>query len=178
MRRLPTRAVTPPTESAVADWYAGANLVDSFAATLPPARDRTIDQLATEMLGRPVAWFRLLLAIRDAIMGPFGVKTSSQIRLQRVAGAEFIAFFPILSRSQNEVVVGVDDRHLDFRASVLLCRGKPGEADLLIATTAVHCRNWTGRAYLAVIRPFHVLVVRSNLKRVSTLAWAEARRPS
>ncbi|MGK6317170.1 hypothetical protein [Neorhizobium sp. DT-125] len=31
-----------------------------------------------------------------------------------------MAFFPVLERSENELVLGVDDRHLDFRISILL----------------------------------------------------------
>ena len=54
---------------------------------------------------------------------------------------------------------------------MLLRRGKLGETDLLIATTVVRCHKLTGRAYLTMIKPFHVLVVRSNLKRVSKRAW-------
>ena len=70
-------------------------------------------------------------------------------------------------------MLGEDDRHLDFRASLLLrpCEAESGTE--LVATTVVHCHNVLGRAYLMVIRPFHHLVVRSNLRRARDHGWPE-----
>ena len=36
--------------------------------------------------------------------------------------------FPILGRSREELILGEDDRHLDFRASVLLRLSPDGES--------------------------------------------------
>jgi hypothetical protein len=49
-----------------------------------------------------------------------------------------------------------------------------GAARELVSTTVVHCHNMTGRAYLAVIKPFHHLIVRSNLRRTARLGWPTA----
>ncbi len=87
----------------------------------------------------------------------FGVKASHAL-----VAADHIAFFPVLSRSPDEITIGVDDRHLDFRGSVLLRRPER----LLVLTTAVRCHNLLGRAYLAVILPFHILVAQSLLRRL------------
>jgi hypothetical protein len=59
-------------------------------------------------------------------------------------------------------VLGVDDRHLDFRASVLLRRAD----NRLAITTAVRCHNLLGRLYLASILPFHILVAADVLRRL------------
>ena len=173
MRPFSTRAIAPPAESALAEWFVGADLVDAYSALLPPGRDIDVGKLATEMLGEPAPWFRALLAIRDAVMRPLGVKTSRQIRGDKKRGGDQIDFFPVLAQSHNELIVGEDDRHLDFRASILLRRGQSTDPAVLIATTVVHCHNWIGRVYLAGIKPFHVLVVRSNLRRVARRAWLE-----
>ncbi|WP_342447330.1 DUF2867 domain-containing protein [Methylobacterium platani] len=81
-------------------------------------------------------------------------------------GRDRIDFFPVLSRSEREIVLGEDDIHLDFCLSLLLSPSLDGRADL-VATTVVRCRNRLGRAYLAAIMPGHVLVVRSVLKRAA-----------
>jgi hypothetical protein len=48
-------------------------------------------------------------------MGRLGVKTSSTMRRGATQeGAEFISFFRVLSRTGQELIVGEDDRHLDF----------------------------------------------------------------
>ena len=95
------------------------------------------------------------------------------IRNDRRTGRHQIDLFPVLSQSRDESIVGMDDRHLDCRASVLLRRGQSTEPAVLIATTIVHWRSCIGRIYLVVIKPFHVLIVRSDLGRVARKAWSK-----
>jgi hypothetical protein len=149
--------IAPPAISVISDWYPGASLADSFAVALPPQAPADIDTLATLLFADPPLWFTILLAIRDRVVTLFGVKASHAL-----AAADHIAFFPVLSRSRDEITIGVDDSHLDFRGSVLLRRPER----LLVLTTAVRCHNLLGRAYLAVILPFHILVAKSLLRRL------------
>lgn len=149
--------IAPPAISVIRDWYPGASLADSFAVALPPQAPADIDTLATLLFADPPLWFTILLAIRDRVVTLFGVKASHAL-----AAADHIAFFPVLSRSRDEITIGVDDSHLDFRGSVLLRRPER----LLVLTTAVRCHNLLGRAYLAVILPFHILVAKSLLRRL------------
>ncbi len=164
------RRVLPPEGSLVAGLFPGADLLDAYAIPLPPEAGSEIELLARAVLGRPAPWFRALLRLRDAAVAGFGVKTSRQLRAEVISGgAGHIDFFPIRGRSDRELVLGEDDRHLDFRASVLL---RPtGTGRELVATTVVHCHNGFGRLYLAVIRPFHHLVVRSSLRRAARDGW-------
>ena len=169
------RSMAPPAQSSIAGWYGGANLVDSFATTFGAGISRDPEAVAHAILGRPAWWVRGLLATRDMTVARFGLKTTDE--LQRIAREnESIAFFPVLSRSENELVLGVDDRHLDFRASILLGALNGEGAFEVVVTTVVHCHNTFGRAYLNLIRPFHVLVVRSNLGRAAATARRQARR--
>jgi hypothetical protein len=164
--RLAVKRVDPPPNSALADWYRGADLLDSYSVVLPQAAPEDLTVLARALLNRPPAWLRGLLKLRDQIVGPLGVKTTTAIRQSGATdGRERIGFFPVLGRSENEIVLGEDDSHLDFRASVLLREDDSGSRQL-IATTAVRCHNLLGRSYLRVIQPFHILVVRSQLGRL------------
>jgi hypothetical protein len=43
----------------------------------------------------------------------------------------------------------------------------------LIVTTAVRCHNRLGLAYLGLIKPFHVVVIRSNLARLQAAGSRE-----
>jgi hypothetical protein len=149
--------VAPPTDSRISDWYADASLVDSFAVTLPPAAPTDIGTLATLLFSDLPLWFTILLAIRNRVVRLFGVKATQDLEAD-----EHIAFFPVLSRSADEIVMGVNDRHLDFRASVLLRRSD----NRLAVTTAVHCHNLLGRLYLAAILPFHILIAADVLRRL------------
>jgi hypothetical protein len=176
MTKYPVRAVAPPAESDIAHLFGGAHLADAFAIALPAGAPQDTELLARAVFGNPAPWFRALLACRDAIVAPFGVKTSAQVRRQLGgdAPATHIDFFPIMARHPNELIVGEDDRHLDFRASVLQRATAGGTGRELVATTAVHCHNLFGRIYLFVITPFHRLVVRSFLARAAARGWTGA----
>jgi hypothetical protein len=162
---LQPRRVAPSETCAIADWYPGANLVDAYSVPLA-ANHGNVRQLANTVLGRPSPWAGRLMVIRDKIMKGFGVKTSKQIRGDRTH-ADRIDFFPVLSSTEHEVVLGEDDKHLDFRLSLIIERTE-GAPDQLIATTVVRCHNTLGRVYLFVIRPFHTLIARSMVSRAAS----------
>jgi hypothetical protein len=153
---------SPPTESAVADWYANASLLDSYSIEMAQMDRSSMRDLAARTVGNPPAWLKALLAARDAMVAPFGVKTTDEVRNSR-GSEERIDFFPLQWEGKDEIVLGEDDRHLDFRLS-LLRRHAPSGTEL-IATSVVHSHNALGSTYLTVIRPFHHLVIRSNLAR-------------
>lgn len=162
------RRVAPPTDSRLATNYGAAHLADAFAILLPDdMADADALTLARAVLAQPPRWMRALLALRDALVKPFGLKTTAAMRehLAR-SGVAHVDIFRLLSATPQEAVFGERDSHLDFKLSVLI---RPVEGSSspprreAVATTVVHCHNWLGRAYLAVILPGHVLVVRSLL---------------
>lgn len=155
---------TPPTTSLIGDWYRNADLLDAYCVPLPADHGDAL-QVARATLGQPEGWFRVLIRIRDAIMGCFGVKTSTQM-VHTLDAADRVDFFPLITNTEHEVILGEDDLHLDFRLSLFIQR-TAGQPDLLIATTAVRCHNPLGRIYLWMITPFHHLVVRAKLGRAA-----------
>lgn len=159
--RPQVRRTTPPSESVVADWYGNASLLDSYSIDLS-ASEQSMRELATRTLVDPPAWQKALIALRDAIVTPFGIKTSDTVRTSQ-DNLGRVDFFPVHWEGKDEIVLGTDDRHLDFRLS-LLRRHSPAGASL-IATTVVKTHNALGFTYLNLIRPFHHLVVRANLAR-------------
>lgn len=164
------RQTSLPAESGIAGLFPGADLADAFAVALPPGiAERRIEEIARTLLGDPAPWF---LALRDKVMARFGVKTSAEVR--RIAtrdGVAHIDFFPVLSRTEHELILGEDDWHLDFRASILV-RDRRGDGGReLVMTTVVHCHNRLGRTYLCAIAPFHRLVVTSSLRRAARRGW-------
>jgi hypothetical protein len=171
------REVPPPAESGLASWF-DAELADAFAVPIDPADvAKGIDNLARSALVDPAPWIRLLLGLRDALVAGFRVKTTQEVRRAAIAdNAERIDFFRILARSDRELILGEDDRHLDFRLSLLLRARPDGSGDELVATTVVRCHNALGHVYLALIARFHRLVVVSNLSRASNKGWRIERR--
>jgi uncharacterized protein DUF2867 len=167
------RRETPPVDSLIADLFAGADLLDAYAIPLPPDAIHDIGILAYAVLGQPAPWFRALMCLRDAAVAGFGVKTSREVRASaEVRGVKHIDFFPILARLEHELIVGEDDKRLDFRTSVMVRSCPGGSALELVWTTVVQCHNGLGQTYLAVIRPFHHLVVRLSLQRARRRGWS------
>ncbi len=158
------RRTTPPPESVVAGWYANASLLDSYSIDLGSSKQDSMRVLATRTVGDPPSWIKALVAVRDALVTPFGVKTSGEVRASR-ADDDRVDFFPVQWEGNDEIVLGEDDRHLDFRLS-LLRRPSPTGTQL-IATTIVHAHNAFGFTYLNLIRPFHHLVVRASLAQAA-----------
>ena len=172
-QRHAVREVAPPAESSVGGWLKDADLADAFAIPLDAAdAAKGVDSLARAAFGNPAPWIRRLICLRDALVAGFGVKTSQEVRRAAIADkADRIDFFRILARSDRELILGEDDRHLDFRLSLLL-RARPDAAgDELVATTVVRCHNALGRVYLALISQFHRLVVVGILSRASNQGW-------
>ena len=63
-------------------------------------------------------------------------------------------------------MVGKDDKHLDFRVSVYL-DPVPGTAPNTYAftlSTIVFFRNRAGKAYFALVKPFHKLIVPAMMR--------------
>jgi hypothetical protein len=140
---------------------AGAQFADAFCITV----DRTtLDarRAAEKMLGRRPPWVELLLSLRHRLVAPFGLKT----RAPKESGADIIGLFPVVSQTPDRLVAGFNDKHLDFRLVVDVAAA--GQSQSVTATTLVLTHNLLGRAYLAIIMPFHRLIVRALLRQVAT----------
>jgi hypothetical protein len=168
------KPVTVPGESAVAGWYEAPYLADAFAIRLPDDASTDTELLARFLFSHQAAWVAWLLSVRDSVVARFGIKTAKHLRRSSgAAGVERIDIFRIYQRAAHEIILGEDDKHLDFRVSVLRqMRNEPaGERPYLILSTVVHCHNRLGRMYITIIRPFHRLVVESSLRRAGRLGW-------
>jgi hypothetical protein len=137
----------------------GAHFIDAYRVGVK-AGDLDATDAARSMLAHPPGWVDGLMALRHALVTPLGLKTSAGREDRR----ERIGIFPIESATRSRVVLGFDDRHLDFRVVVDVV-GAGGVSEVT-ATTLVRLNNRLGRAYLAAILPFHKLIVRSMLSQL------------
>lgn len=139
---------------------AGAQFMDAYRLEL---EDAALDarQAAERMMARAPRWVDMLLVLRNVIVAPFGLKTSGGERAPR----DIIGIFPVVSETPERLVAGFNDRHLDFR--VVVDVATIGRRQSVTATTLVLTHNRLGRTYLAIIMPFHRLVVRAMLRQVA-----------
>jgi len=163
------RAIVLPPAVRVASLYPGAFLADAYAIDLPPGVTHDALVLARFAFERQSPWVDGLMAVRDGVVSLFGLKTARALRADSdPARTPRVGIFRIYETLPDEVVLGEDDTHLDFRLSV------HRSADQLTAVTVVHCHNLLGRTYIRVIAPFHRMVVRSALNRAAKAGWPRA----
>ena len=119
---------------------------------------------AARMFSRAPAWVGALMALRNRLVAPLGLKTrvSDQPTARRRIG-----FFPVIAEASGCVLLGLDDKHLDFRIAVDVV---PVGADQqqITTTTMVRTHNLLGRAYLATVLPFHRLIVPAMLAQAAS----------
>ena len=167
------RQVAFPRESRLLEIFADAQLQDAFVTLLPDDADTDPEVLARFLMANQAPWVTALMAIRDTAVSLFGLKTAKYLlNGDPQTSGQRIHYFPVLESYPDEIVLGVDDKHLDFRLS-LLCRNPDASHNSRTAVlcTVVNCHNRLGRVYLAIIAPFHRAVVRSGLRRASRAGW-------
>ena len=118
------------------------------SSDLPP-------RTAAEVITRFPGWAKFLLVIRQIVTAPFGLTNRPPPNVDKVG------IFPVETETVRELIAGFDDKHLNFRVSVISDKGA------VFMATWVHPHNFAGRAYLKVVMPFHVLICRNALKRVA-----------
>ena len=165
-------AVPLPPKSRISAVYGQVNLAEAFAIDLPPGAARNPEVLARFVFAHQPQWVSILMRIRDVLVGGFGLKTASSLSSVGAAGSR-IGIFKVYEANSVEVIMGEDDKHLDFRASALYQPpAQPGAGGArLVLTTVVHCHNRLGRGYLGLIAPFHRLVVKSYLRHAARVGW-------
>jgi hypothetical protein len=114
--------------------------------------------VARVAFGKAPAWVDGLMCLRNIIVRPFGLITKPQD-----ANPNHIGIFPVLLNTNDRVVMGLDDKHLDFRVVVELFNA--GRSVSL--TTLVQPHHIFGNAYLTVIMPFHRIIVATMLAQAA-----------
>ncbi len=109
---------------------------------------------AAEVITNFPGWARFLLQIRKVVTAPFGLLNDGP------ASTDKVGIFPVEVETERELIAGFNDRHLNFRVSVLSEEGR------VFLATWVHPHNIGGQIYLKAILPFHILISRDALARV------------
>ena len=152
-----------PSNSIILDGYGAFNYCDSFCVEINSTD--TVDNITTGIFCSP-SWADYLLAIRDAIVKVFGLRTGSagKPNIQEYYNiGDKAGLFTVCSRNENEIVMSEDDKHLSFRTSVFIDRS--GAVSKVYLTTIVKYHNLGGKLYFIPVKPFHRLIIQSSLRK-------------
>ena len=146
-----------PNSSLYAEYIDSVDYFDAFKMDL---KDETLsaELIYKGMFSTVPAWVGDLMKIRNKVVSLFGLKSVKgdsdlEFKVGNRAGMFHIYFI-----SEHEVIAGEDDRHLNFRVSVLK------EGNKVTVTTLVKYHNWFGKFYMTLIKPFHRWIVQIMMK--------------
>jgi hypothetical protein len=109
-------------------------------------------------------WLKLILIVRNKAASLVGLTapTASEILnieiRDRYAVGEKIGVWPIFALGENELVAGRDNKHMDFRLSLM--KVPDGDGMNVVVSTVCTVHNLFGKCYLFFVKPFHKRGVR------------------
>ena len=117
-------------------------------------------------------WINQLFNFRNILSSFSGIKSSPNANTKKSLFESFkvemghrLGLFKVYAITKNEVVLGEDDKHLNFRIYFHIRKQTTdGKIKELTVSTAVKFNNWFGRLYFLPVKPFHKFIVPSMLK--------------
>jgi Protein of unknown function (DUF2867) len=164
MRRV--SVCSPPDDAFISREFNGADFVDCYAIDIAHDR-RTALQLYLDIAAKTPRWVNVLMSARNRIARMVGLKNLGTLnevepsRAYRVG--DRVGIFRLHHATDNEVVLGDADRHLEVKISA--AKFGTGSAMQLKVTTVVHVRNRLGHAYMFFVAPAHRRIVPAVLLR-------------
>jgi 2-polyprenyl-6-methoxyphenol hydroxylase-like FAD-dependent oxidoreductase len=143
------RAVPVPATGLLTGALPRVDWSDAYAVACPVDGPTDPQVWSDAIFHHAPRWVRELLAVRQAIVALVGIDRGRPNT------------FDTLTRTDHEVLLGTDERDLSFRASVLT------QVDQVTLSTVVQVHNRRGRAYSALVRVFHPIIVRAVLARAA-----------
>lgn len=127
---------------------------DTAVATCRPGT--TAEEVVRGFFTSAPPMMKALMGLRNVLVKLFGLKTgagSPPLDSSPIVAGRKIGLFEIAEIDEHHVVMGTDDKHLDFRVRITI------EDTVVTCRTQVKFNNSTGRFYFRAIQPFHHVIV-------------------
>jgi hypothetical protein len=166
----PIRAVNMPAESVLNSSLRRIDFVDAYELRLSKPEIQTSDAYVV-IFCYPPTWVQVLMnlrgyiAIRLGLTHPFDTFEIAPDEYPKVVTGARVGSFTVQSVDPSELIVGDDDKHLNFRISTMKTE-REGQFYITVST-AVEIHNMLGRAYMFVVKPFHRFLAPYMLRRAA-----------
>ncbi len=156
--RFPVECNVPQASALQPRLVAAAYFCDSYRAPMATSTASVVD-LFFDIFGHHPLWIKSTLVLRNRIAKWCGLSVPDDSHIMAASRqgnykvGDIIGPWPIFSLDDNELIAGRNNRHLDFRLSVLRELGGPSPSVVVSTVCVVH--NWLGKAYLFFVVPFH-----------------------
>ena len=135
--------------------------------------DLKMHEIYLGVLGHLPWWARASIVVRNFVASFFGLRTQSvasvwkpEVKDHYMPGDRIIRF-NLYSLDDDEIVAGVDDKHLDFLVSVMQVTDYG--ARKVIVSTLIFTHNLFGKIYLFFVLPLHRFGMRRLLAQAVAL---------
>lgn len=157
--------------NSLAEKYLPADYSEAYEMIVEKNSQLTPDNLLIAFWTDFPAWVRRLFSLRDILVKPFGLKgaddnysTFQQKFTEMVRTGGSYQVMSLSAKSENETVMQLTDKHLTTELSCHTENAVENKLKISIITI-VHYHNALGKIYFAVIKPFHIIIVKAIMKR-------------
>lgn len=152
-----------PEKSIISENFGNIHYCDCYRIVIKT--NETADSITTRIFALP-QWIKRLLKFRNLIAKKLGLKTDSKTESPAPyypIGSKAV-LFKVIDRNESEIVMAENDKHLNFKTSVLT--EQTGTLIQVSLTTIVHFNNTLGKLYFFPVKPFHKTLIQSRLKNI------------
>jgi len=167
------RATEVPSDSEIHRRLPGAYFYDCYEVPMP-AEDAGSSALAFALqtfLHAP-GWVEFLMRLRNRLVRLVGLKDLGSFndfdRLKPASSYQVgdrIGIFSLRYLSENEVILGDSDKHLDVQVSAY--KSTQNGVSVFAVSTVVHVHNRLGKFYMFFVGPAHKVIAPATLRRKS-----------
>lgn len=159
-----------PTKSLIQITLPQTTFNDCYSVFLQTDRKLDVQETVHSFFSNmKLKWIEALFKLRNYLVKPFNLYTPENVVTkstnERIIKGGKVAFFDVLEVKEEEVLLFADDTHLKAWFSVFIDNDSVSKR--ITFTTTVQTKNRFGKIYLAVIKPFHKLIIKVMLKKVA-----------
>jgi hypothetical protein len=159
-----------PEHLEIAKFLLGSHFADCFVAPNPWPSSCAME-IFLRTVESPPRWVTALMRLRNRLVQLVGLKDLGALHEMNTSKTaadygvgERAGIFTVIYRSEDEVVLGDHDKHLEVRVSVSK-RSYTKVKDQILISTVVHEHNALGKFYMLFVGPIHKLIVPAVLRR-------------
>jgi hypothetical protein len=160
--RYKVEKVSVPKNSIANESLSYIHYSDAYKVLLPDELAYDVNYISKKFLTTVPSWISRLMKVRDRIVSFIGLKISSRSKVIKLEEGSRIGIFRVFICNSHEILLGEDDRHLNFRVSILV--EEVNGLNYLIVSTVVYFHNWMGKLYFFIVRKIHKVIVTAMLK--------------
>lgn len=162
-----------PAESVINSHLPGASFYDCYSIGASGERRIALEYFLATIAQTPM-WVERLMLLRNKAVRLFGLKDLGGLGgfdASKPASAylpgDRVGIFTLISSTDNEVLLGDNDKHLDVVLAVFRHPHVTEGVQTISLTTVVHVHNWLGRLYMLPVGPMHKLIAPAVLNRIA-----------